>query len=129
MTIPITINLPDEVYHRAERFAKLANRDLTSIITDTVLSALPPIGHHIESLPSIDDLSDIELVAIANSRMQPEQDARMSVLLEKQRENELAVGESDELQILMQSYQEGWLRQTAALTKAIKRGLMEPMES
>jgi hypothetical protein len=129
MTIPITINLPDEVYHRAERFAKLANRDLTSIITDTVLSALPPIGHHIETLPPIDDLSDTELVAIANSRMQPEQDARMSVLLAKQRENELVVGESDELQALMQSYQEGWLRQTAALTQAIKRGLMEPMES
>jgi hypothetical protein len=53
MTIPITINLPDEVYHRAERFAKLANRDLTSIITDTVLSALPSIGHHIETLSAI----------------------------------------------------------------------------
>ena len=129
MSIPVTINLPDEVYHRAERFAKLANRDLTSIIIDTVLSGLPPIGHHIETLSAIDDLSDVELVAIANSRMAPEQDSRLSILLEKQRENELAIGESDELQTLMQCYQEGWLRQTAALTQAIKQGLMEPMES
>jgi hypothetical protein len=129
MTIPITINLPDEVYHRAERFAKLANRDLSSIITDTVLSALPPIGHHIETLSPIDDLSDTELVVIATSRMAPEQDSRLSILLEKQRENQLAIGEANELQTLMQSYQEGWLRQTAALTQAIKRGLMEPMES
>ncbi len=129
MTVPVTINLPDEVYQRAERFAKLANRDLSSIITDTVLSALPPIGPHIETLSAIDDLSDGELVAIATSRMGPEQDSRMSILLDKQRENKLAIGEANELQTLMQSYQEGWLRQTAALTQAIKRGLMEPMES
>jgi len=61
--------------------------------------------------------------------MAPDQDSRMSFLLAHQRENELIEGEAQELQALMQIYQEGWLRQTTALVQAIERGLMEPMDS
>jgi predicted transcriptional regulator len=34
MSIPLTINLSDEVYRRVEKFALLANRDLSSILSD-----------------------------------------------------------------------------------------------
>jgi hypothetical protein len=40
MNIPITINIPEELYQRAKRFAHLANRDIESVITDTMLSSL-----------------------------------------------------------------------------------------
>jgi hypothetical protein len=36
MATEVTISLPDEVYQRAERFALLANRDLGSVLADTV---------------------------------------------------------------------------------------------
>jgi hypothetical protein len=129
MTIPVTIHLPDDLYQRAERFARLSNRDLESIITDTVQSLLPPMGNHIDALQPIEVLSDQEILALANSKMGSDQDSRMSFLLAAQRENELIEGEAQELQALMQTYQEGWLRQTTALVQAIERGLMEPMDS
>ena len=129
MTIPVTIYLPDDLYQRAERFARLSNRDLESIITDTVQSLLPPMGNHIDALQPIEVLSDQEILALANSKMGSDPDSRMSFLLAAQRENELIEGEAQELQALMQTYQEGWLRQTTALVQAIERGLMEPMDS
>jgi hypothetical protein len=129
MPISVTINIPDDLYERAQRFAHLANRDIASIITESMLSALPPMGAHIEALPPIAHLSDPELLALANSQMPTEQDTRMSELLAKQREDELDDDEPQELAALMQVYQEGWLRKTTALAEAVKRGLMEPMGS
>ena len=129
MTIAVTIHLPDDLYQRAERFARLSNRDLASVITDTVQSLLPPMGNYIDTLQPIETLSDQEILILANSKMAPDQDSRMSFLLAHQRENELIEGEAQELQALIQIYQEGWLRQTTALVQAIERGLMEPMDS
>ncbi len=40
MSIPVTVNLSDEVYQRAKRFALIANRDLSSVISDTVFFCL-----------------------------------------------------------------------------------------
>lgn len=129
MTIPVTIHLPDDLYQQAQRFARLANRDLSSIIADTFLSTLPPVGTHIDDLPAIDSLLDAEILTLANSQMDPDDDTRMSILLGKQRENQLLEDERQELKALMQNYQEGWLRKTTALVEAIQRGLMEPMDS
>ena len=129
MTIAVTIHLPDDLYQRAERFARLSNRDLASVITDTVQSLLPPMSNYIDTLQPIETLSDQEVLILANSKMTPDQDSRMSSLLAHQRENKLIEGEAEELQALMQIYQEGWLRQTTALVQAIERGLMEPMDS
>jgi hypothetical protein len=127
MTIPVTLNLPDEIYQRAERFARLANRDLASILTDTVVSSLPPLSDQIDSLQSIEELSDRAILDLANSRLSETQDLRLSELLGKQREGEMVGDEPEELEALMQIYNEGWLRKTAGLVEAVKRGLMEPM--
>jgi hypothetical protein len=129
MSVPVTIVLTDELYERAKRFAHLANRDIASIITDTMLSSLPPMEAYIDELPAINTLTDEELLILANSQMPAEQDACLSELLAKQRENELNGNEPEELATLMQIYQEGWLRKTAALTEAIRRGLVESMDS
>ncbi len=129
MTIPVTLNLPDEIYQRAERFARLANRDLASILTDTVVSSLPPLSDQIDALPSIEELSDRAILDLAHSRLSEAQDLRLSELLGKQREGEMVGNEPRELEALMQIYNEGWLRKTAGLVEAVKRGLMEPMSA
>jgi hypothetical protein len=127
MTIPVTINLPDEVYQQADRFARLANRDLASIITDTFVSSLPPISGKIDTLQPVGQMSDPAVLELANSSMPESQDDRLSELLAKQREGELMLEEPQELESLMQIYNEGWLRKTAGLVEAVKRGLMEPL--
>jgi hypothetical protein len=127
MSNPVTINLPDEIYQRAERFARLTNRDLASIITDTFVSSLPPLSDRIDSLQPIEEMSDRAILDLANSHLSETQDTRLSELLAKQREGELTANEPQELEAFMQIYNEGWLRKTAGLVEAIKRGLMEPM--
>jgi hypothetical protein len=129
MTIPITLNLPDEIYQRADRFARLTNRDIASILTDTVASSLPPLSDHIDTLPPLTELADQAILDLANSSLSAEQDAKLSDLLAKQRESQLDDLDRQELEAMMQLYNEGWLRKTAGLVEAVKRGLIEPLES
>jgi hypothetical protein len=125
MGTEVTITLPDEVYQRAERFALLANRDLNSVLADTVGASLFSIQPHLTNLTPIDLLPDPEILALSNLQMDPDQDARLSELLEKQRERSLLSNEPQELEGLMQIYREALLRKTAALVEAVKRGLRE----
>jgi hypothetical protein len=126
MDIPITINLPDDIY---ERFAHLANRDLSSIIADTLTHSFPPMSAQSNSLPAISDLSDQQVMELTHLEMEPTQDTRLSELLDKQQSGTLNPAEPQELNTLMQIYQEGLLRKATALTEAVKRGLMESLNS
>jgi hypothetical protein len=128
MDIPVTINLPDDVY-RAERFAHLANRDLSSVLADTLTRSLPPISAEIDTLPAISNLSDRQVMALTQLEMESAQDVRLSELLDKQQSGTLNSEEPQELDILMQIYREGLLRKATALAEAVKRGLMEPLNS
>jgi hypothetical protein len=125
MATEVTITLPDDVYQRAQRFAQLANRDLNSILANSVGGSLSSISPHLENLTPIDHLSDTEILALSNLEMEAAQDTRLSELLEKQRERLLLPGEPQELESLMQIYREALLRKTAALVEAVKRGLRE----
>jgi hypothetical protein len=129
MNIPVTINLPEDIYRRAERFAHLANRDLPSVLADTLTHSLPPIGVEIDTLPSISELSDREVMALTHLEMEPAQDTRLSELLDKQQSGTLNPEEPQELDNLMQIYREGLLRKATALAESVKRGLMEPLNS
>ena len=128
-SIQVTISLPEDVYQRAERFSRLINRDLASVLADTVGSSLPPLNDQVEALPAIAELSDRAVLDLASSTLPAQQDQRLSELLEKQREGELVANEAQELEALMQVYNEGWLRKTAGVVEAVQRGLMNLMDS
>ena len=127
MSTKITITLPDEVYQRAERFARLANRDVASVLADTIQLSIPPIRSDILTLEPISALSDKQVLALTELQMEPDQDTRLSELLDRQQAGILVENERSELQTLMQIYQEGLLRKATALSEAVKRGLMEPL--
>ena len=124
MSTQITITLPDEVYQRAERFARLANRDIASVLADTIQLSIPAISPEAAALEPISTLSDEQVIALTQLQMEPEQDARLSDLLDRQQSGILTETERKELQTLMQIYQEGLLRKATALSEAVKRGLM-----
>jgi hypothetical protein len=115
MTIPVTLNLPEDLYRRAERFARLANRDVQTVLADTLTHSLPPISTAIDALPLISELDDAQVIALTQLEMAPDQDDR------------LATHEPQELDDLMQVYREGLLRKATALAEAVNRGLMEPL--
>ncbi len=68
-TIQVTIDLPEETYQRAERFARLINRDLSSVLSETVVSSLPPLSEEIDALPSVSEMSDYAVLDLANSAL------------------------------------------------------------
>ncbi|MEH2184134.1 hypothetical protein [Nostoc sp.] len=127
MSTQIIITLPDDIYQRAERFARLANRDVTSILVDTIQLSIPPVSEDISHLEPVSVLSDEQVLALTELEMEPEQDTRLSELLDRQQSGTLTEGDRSELQTLMQVYQEGLLRKATALSEAVKRGLIEPL--
>jgi predicted transcriptional regulator len=53
MSTQITITLTDDVYQKADRFARLANRDIASILADIIQSSIPNISEAATTLHSI----------------------------------------------------------------------------
>ncbi|MFN7468741.1 MAG: hypothetical protein ACK5S8_13485 [Pseudanabaena sp.] len=127
MSTQVTITLPDEIYQRAERFARLANRDVASILADTLQLSIPLTRANVFDLEPVSCLSDNQVLSLTQLQMQPVQDARLSELLDRQQSGLLVESERLELQTLMQIYQEGLLRKATALNEAVNRGLMEPL--
>jgi len=127
MSKQITITLPDEVYQRAERFARLANRDIASILVNTLQLSIPPIRADVIDLAPVSTLSDEQVLELTELQMELAQDNRLSELLDRQQAGILTKDERSELQTLMQIYQEGLLRKATALSEAVKRELIQPL--
>ena len=127
MSNQITITLPDDVYQKAEHFARLANRDLASVLVDTIQFSIPPISLEATNLEPVSALSDQQVLALTELQMESEEDIRLSELLDKQQAGIITESEHSELQALMQIYQEGLLRKATALSEAVKRGLIKEL--
>jgi hypothetical protein len=127
MSTKITITLTDDVYQKADRFARLANRDIASVLADTIQSAIPNISEAATTLVPISLLSDADVLALTELQMEPAQDIQLSALLDRQQAGLLTDIDRSELQILMQTYQEGLLRKATALSEAVKRKLIKPL--
>ena len=128
MSTKVIVTLPDEVYQRAERLAQLTSRNIADVLADTIVLSLPPLNPLAKLPRSMTDLSDAELLTLTELQMHPDQDLRLSVLLDRQQAGELPDRERTELLALMQLYQEGLLRKAEALYEAVKRGLREPLD-
>jgi hypothetical protein len=89
MSTQITITLTDDVYQKADspeerlrqRFARLANRDIASILADTIQSSIPNISEAATTLQPISLLSDADVLALTELQMEPAQDLQLSELL------------------------------------------------
>jgi hypothetical protein len=127
MSTQITITLPDKIYQQAELFARLANRDIASVLADTIQLSMAPISLDALDLEPITDISDGQVLALTELQMEPDQDTRLSELLDRQQAGLMTENERSELQDLMQIYQESLLRKATALSEAVKRGLVEPL--
>ena len=129
MATRVVVTLQDDVYRRVERLAQLTSRDIPVLLAETIALVLPPLDVSAESVPAVTSLSDEEVVALTELQMLPEQDRRLSTLLQKQQARTLSAPEQAELVLLMQVYQEGLLRKAQALREAVQRGLRAPLES
>jgi hypothetical protein len=123
----ITVNLPQETYQRASRLAQLTNRKVSDVLTETLTLSLPPFTTPEEIEAVSTNLPDEKIIALTNLEMEPDEDKRLSLLLDKQQAGTLNEIEKEELSRLMQLYQEGLLRKAWALSEAVNRGLIAPL--
>ena len=79
------------------------------------------------TLTPISLLSDADVLALTELQMEPAQDLQLSTLLDRQQAGLLTDIDRSELQLLMQTYQEGLLRKATALSEAVKRKLIKPL--
>jgi hypothetical protein len=131
MVTQVTVSLPDELYHRAEQFAQLTNRNVVEVLVEAITASLEPLGSAsaLSDDTLLDTLSDSEVLEISELQLPEEQDQRLSQLLDRQQEGVLSAPERSELWLLMQIYQTQLLRKAQALKEAVKRGLRQPLEA
>ncbi|HKQ75156.1 MAG TPA: hypothetical protein VJ810_15775 [Blastocatellia bacterium] len=75
----------------------------------------------------MESLSDDEVLALSEMKYSDEQDAILSDLLARQRENQIDSEGRRQLNDLMRVYERGLLRKAQALRVAVERGLREPL--
>jgi len=127
MSAQITLNLPDELYRRAQQLAARSGREVADILTATLAATLP---NAISEPPkAVADLSDAQVLDLSESQMNERLETRMSALLERQQANALDEAEAFELSLLLYRYQEGALRKAEALAEAVRRGLRPPLDA
>jgi hypothetical protein len=123
MSTQVTLTLPDETYRRAEHLARLTGRSIADVLADTLDISLQPLRSKPVTDKPVAELSDSEVLELADSQMEAAQSTRFSELLDKQQAGKLLDADRQELLALMQVYQEGLLRKAKALNEAMKRGL------
>ncbi len=127
MSTTVNLQMPDEVYHRADRLAHLVGRSVDDILGMAIELALSPLTPPSELPLAVEHLSDEEVVALTERRMNHAQDQRLSELLHRQQAGMLSADERLELATLLQIYQEGLVRQAQAMRETVRRGLREPL--
>lgn len=128
MSTQVTLTLPDELYEHAERWATLIQRDLSETLTDALTIVLTPLYTTPKLEKPVSSLSDEEVLTLAKVQMEAVPGQRLSKLLKKQREGLLTDNERSEMLVLIQVYEQFWIRQSEALAEAVRRGLRPPLE-
>jgi hypothetical protein len=125
----IVLSLPDNIVEHIQSFSQVTKRDVATVLTDTLEMMWPAWGMllSLNNYPPVETLSDTEVLALANSRMEPHQNERLGELQACGKAGWLTTSEQFELLVLMHSYQIGQLRKSEALAEAVRRGLQEPL--
>ncbi len=127
MSEQVVLELSDELLSRARRLAALAGRDVREVLADAVAVVLSPMDVALPEARPVRELSDQEVLDLANLRLTAAQDERLTTLLDRQQAATLTDGERSELVTLMQTYEASLLRQAESLAQAVRRKLREPL--
>ncbi len=89
----------------------------------------PSLGNLSEEdpFPRASRLSDLEVLELADSKMDAAQNERLSDLQTTGKTGGLTFAERLELAALLQIYQLGQLRKSEGLAEAVQRGLRQPL--
>jgi hypothetical protein len=111
----VTLVLPEELARRARDEARRSHRRLEDVV-------LGWLGQVAAERP-IEDLSDVEILALCDLQLAEPLQAELSQLLDRQRESQLDVNGRRRLDEVMATYRRGLVRKARATTIAVERGL------
>lgn len=129
MPVQITLTLPDRLIDRAKRLGEQTQRDMETILADTIEMVLPTLENASDRIADMSALSDAEVLKLAESKMDEVQNKRLGELQQHGKQTGLTEAERYELLALLQIYQIGQLRKSEALAEAVTRGLIPPLAS
>lgn len=119
----ITISLPDKVFANVANLASKTHRRVDEVIAEKVERDFSSDTSELER--PLAGCSDAEVLAVANMKMSEAENARMSELLDKQREETITPLERNELDALFRVFQFGNLRKSQGIYEAVQRGLIK----
>lgn len=105
----ITLELPDEVYRRAQRVARATRRPIEEVVIEWIR---PPAQ---VNLPELDRLSDDELLQVASATIPSKHAQRLQELLTTQQQRSLSEKEQREAVALVEQEDLLTLRKARAL--------------
>lgn len=114
----VTLELPDEIYQRAQRVAQATQRPLEEVVSEWIR---PPVQ---VQLPELERLSDDELLQAAREALPPEHTHRLQELLAVQRQRSLSEDEQREAVALVEQEDFVTLRKARALFLLKQRGIL-----
>jgi hypothetical protein len=118
MSETVTLELPDDLARRARSAAAAANRRVEDVVLDWIARAATD--------PSIEALSDDEVLAWCDARLDDARQAELSDLLAGHRTGGLDPAGRARLDALMADYRQGLVLKGRAWKEAVSRGLRPP---
>lgn len=129
MAMEIKLNLSDSLLESAKHLGEATQEDVSTILLNILEVLLPTLETLVDNnfYPVVANLSDSQVIALADAKMDRISHQRLRELQEKGKITELTQTERDELLTLISIYQLGQLRKSEALVEAVKRGLLSPL--
>jgi hypothetical protein len=123
----LTLNLSDHAAQQVAALAALEGRGIGEYVAAIVEEKL--LGDPALELQLLSSLSDDDVLAMADMQMPPDEDARMSELLDRNREGQLLPLEREDLDGFLRICTQGTLKKAMGLAEAVRRGLRPPLGS
>ena len=114
----ITLELPDEIYQRAQHVAKTTRRSLEEVVCEWIR---PPVQ---VTLPELERLSDDELLQVARATFSAAHVQRLQNLLAAQQQRRLSADEQREAVALVEQEDSITLQKARALFLLKQRGIL-----
>jgi hypothetical protein len=129
MAIEVTLKLPESLVENAKRLGSATHREVETVLSD-VLEIMWLTSENLADnnlYAPVSSLSDEEVLALADSKMDATQNQRLGELQSKGKTSGLAEAERYELLTFLQIYQLGQLRKSEGLAEAVRRSLRTPL--
>ena len=126
-TDTVAIQVPQSLYRRLERLARLTQRPLESLIVQALSANLPPLPDDLpaaqrDALVALEGLSDGELWQVTRSAMPQRDQERFAALRDRRRAGTLPPAEQGALDELAQAADQLTLRKAYAAVLLAWRG-------